>query len=380
METALFNIFDLPMILTIFICLILSSVLVISAEDGRHLLLASYLFSMALVELDKVIFWSAPLHRLFDPLIPIVFVIGKCVGLLVFPLLYLYVCKSSNIAKSVSGALTGLCIILVSGVTLSLLLYQSLGNNPDQYWPSNYRNIFFNPYFLMLLFCKYGLFFTFVSMSIGTKHNFLAGNNKIAFANSESGKELNLVLVGALLIYCVEFVADFLALLKMDNAFLNSMGIFHNYAVLSYVCLVLGYMLKRHLLNGSQKSKRRSATAQRSIDAEVEKIHQLMEEQKYYLDSGLTLEGLAKKMRMPEYQLSALLNKNVQKNFYDFINCYRTEHAKKLMTSTIGESHSILEILYDSGFSSKSAFNRCFKKYTGITPTEYRERFKAVSQ
>jgi AraC-like DNA-binding protein len=104
-----------------------------------------------------------------------------------------------------------------------------------------------------------------------------------------------------------------------------------------------------------------------------------MMEHKYYLEPNMTLECLAKKMKMPEYQLSALLNKKVQKNFCDFINYYRTEHAKKLMSSTRDNSYSILDILYDSGFNSKSAFNRCFKKYTGITPSEYRGKYKVIS-
>src|SRR5690606_14894411 len=127
------------------------------------------------------------------------------------------------------------------------------------------------------------------------------------------------------------------------------------------------------------KVKKTSTAARKLMDQEVSKIHQLMMEHKYYLDADISLETLARKLKMPEYQLSALINKKLNKNFFEFINSYRMEHAKKLMTSETGRSYSILDILYDSGFNSKSAFNRCFKKYTGVTPSEYRERIKAVS-
>lgn len=381
MDTALFNIFDLPMVLAIFVSLILASVLMVAKPRiERHLLLAIYLYAIALVELDKVIFWSMPVHRLFEPMIPAIFALGKGIGLLVPPLLYLYIRASNNTATSVSRSNAYLLIIPIFGALLSLLLYQSLGSNPGYYLPSNYRDIFFNDYLLMLMVCKYGLFFVFAILCIKVKSHLLTRNKKNSLISSESDKELNLIFVGALCIYGVEFLADFLAVLKSNGLLLNALGILHNYMVLFYVCLILASMLKRDLLKASCKSKKSSIVEQQTLDQEANKIHQLMMEHKYYLEPDMTLERLAKKLKMQEYQLSTLLNKNVQKNFFDFINYYRTEHAKQLMSSTMDKSYSILDILYDSGFNSKSAFNRCFKKYTGITPSEYRGKHKVISQ
>ena len=67
------------------------------------------------------------------------------------------------------------------------------------------------------------------------------------------------------------------------------------------------------------------------------------------------------------YLENNIINENLYKNFFDFINTYRIEEMKKQLQ---GESkYTILGIAYESGFNSKSSFNRIFKKYTGQTPS-----------
>ena len=99
-------------------------------------------------------------------------------------------------------------------------------------------------------------------------------------------------------------------------------------------------------------------------------INLFMETEKPYLDSELMLSKLAGQLKMNEKQLSQVLNSVYEQNFFDFINSYRVEHAKTLMRAQ--GNGNILDIMADSGFSSKSAFNRAFKKHAGCTPTEYR--------
>jgi AraC-like DNA-binding protein len=61
-------------------------------------------------------------------------------------------------------------------------------------------------------------------------------------------------------------------------------------------------------------------------------------------------------------------------NFYDFINRHRIDEASRLLTNPADEKITILEVLYEVGFNSKSSFNTLFKKYTGLTPTEFRKK------
>jgi AraC-like DNA-binding protein len=72
----------------------------------------------------------------------------------------------------------------------------------------------------------------------------------------------------------------------------------------------------------------------------------------------------------PNY-LSQIINQKEKKNFYDFVNTYRFEEFKKLIAQQKNQQYTLLSLAYDCGFSSKSSFNRYFKKATGQTPSEY---------
>ncbi|HEY2582067.1 MAG TPA: AraC family transcriptional regulator [Mucilaginibacter sp.] len=111
---------------------------------------------------------------------------------------------------------------------------------------------------------------------------------------------------------------------------------------------------------------------------EREKIAQMvvlyMQNNKPYLDPELTLDQLALALSIRPRILSQAINEILQQNFFDFINRFRIEEAKRLLTNPADEKITILEILYEVGFNSKSSFNTLFKKYTGQTPTEFRKK------
>ncbi len=61
----------------------------------------------------------------------------------------------------------------------------------------------------------------------------------------------------------------------------------------------------------------------------------------------------------------------MQSNFYDYISKYRIEEAKSILSDQ-SSNKTVLEILYEVGFNSKSSFNTAFKKYTGVTPSKFK--------
>lgn len=91
-----------------------------------------------------------------------------------------------------------------------------------------------------------------------------------------------------------------------------------------------------------------------------------------YLDPELTLPKLAKEVGIPAHQLSQIINEFHKDNFFNFINQYRVEEVKSKMQDEKFENYSLLAIAFDSGFNSKSAFNRVFKKMTQMTPSQYK--------
>lgn len=106
---------------------------------------------------------------------------------------------------------------------------------------------------------------------------------------------------------------------------------------------------------------------------QIESLKDFMIKNEPYLDSSLTIQDLAEQVKMPVKDLSALINLYMDKHFFDFINEYRIEKAKKILKDPTQKELTILEILYQVGFNSKSSFSTSFKKYTGKTPTEFRK-------
>ena len=103
-----------------------------------------------------------------------------------------------------------------------------------------------------------------------------------------------------------------------------------------------------------------------------------MEAEKPYLNPTVNLPSLAKKISIPHHYLSQVLNTALHQNFYDFINSYRIKECMKILGEDTGKKKTILEIVYETGFNSKSVFNAAFKKYTGMTPSQYQKRTKGV--
>ncbi|WP_298540118.1 AraC family transcriptional regulator [uncultured Aquimarina sp.] len=106
---------------------------------------------------------------------------------------------------------------------------------------------------------------------------------------------------------------------------------------------------------------------------QIEKLQNYMETEEPYLDSSLTIHKLANQMNLPFRDMSILINHHIGKHFFDFINEYRIKKAITLLENPLNKKLTILEILYDVGFNSKSPFNTAFKKHTGYTPSQYRK-------
>jgi AraC-like DNA-binding protein len=105
----------------------------------------------------------------------------------------------------------------------------------------------------------------------------------------------------------------------------------------------------------------------------LKKLLSVMEKEKLYTDPDLTLPMLADRVNISRNLLSYLLNSVLGINFYDFVNGFRIEAVKKLLTDTSLENESILNIAFHAGFNSKSAFNKIFKKHTNMSPSQYKK-------
>jgi ligand-binding sensor domain-containing protein/AraC-like DNA-binding protein len=121
------------------------------------------------------------------------------------------------------------------------------------------------------------------------------------------------------------------------------------------------------------KKYKTSALLPETVEVVLPRLMQLMEEKKVFLDADLTLYKLARQLNVHYNHLSQIINEKLKRSFNDFINSYRIEEAKKKLENPAENKKTILEIAYETGFYSKSVFNTAFKKFTGMTPSEFRK-------
>jgi AraC-like DNA-binding protein len=100
-------------------------------------------------------------------------------------------------------------------------------------------------------------------------------------------------------------------------------------------------------------------------------LKNLIDNEKLYTNPELSLIDIATILKVHPNNLSQVINTFEEKNFYDYINNKRVDHFIELVKNTENKKFTLLSIAFDSGFNSKSSFNKHFKKATNKTPTEY---------
>jgi AraC-like DNA-binding protein len=105
-----------------------------------------------------------------------------------------------------------------------------------------------------------------------------------------------------------------------------------------------------------------------------DEISKLIIDTKLYLEPDLSLAKLGTMIGKTTQLTSSVINQYSKRNFNDFINYYRIQDAKKLLSNAESDKYTISSIAFDTGFSSLSSFNSAFKKFESITPSSYRKR------
>ncbi|NOS91919.1 MAG: AraC family transcriptional regulator [Cyclobacteriaceae bacterium] len=158
--------------------------------------------------------------------------------------------------------------------------------------------------------------------------------------------------------------------LALSTAFLFSICVF----ALGYKGIVQRELVLNSDLSIKEEPKNSIEKNPFIIDHQLlNQLREYMNTHKPFLNSELTLSELAKNLNISRSQLSALINEGIGDNFYDFINKYRVEEVKRLMVDPAAKNFNLLGIALEAGFKSKSTFNLIFKRFTGLTPTEYRK-------
>ena len=141
-----------------------------------------------------------------------------------------------------------------------------------------------------------------------------------------------------------------------------------------------GYLKTQSQVAGFLSESRQSSTQKEVDEEQLKRIAQAlqiqMSEEKYYLESDLTIAKLAAKTNFSAKDISGALNYCLNQNFHQFVNQYRVEAFKENLEREDLAHLNLLGIALESGFGSKSTFNLVFKASTGMTPKQYLKKME----
>jgi AraC-like DNA-binding protein len=125
--------------------------------------------------------------------------------------------------------------------------------------------------------------------------------------------------------------------------------------------------------------KRQTLLSPKMRDDLADKIRVMMEINKLFLNPELSLEELASELNVHKNYVSFVVNEVFNKNFYNFINSYRINEARKMLSDPEFNHLSIEGIAKSCGYKSRNVFYPLFKKETGQTPLEFKTKSQAKS-
>jgi AraC-like DNA-binding protein len=158
---------------------------------------------------------------------------------------------------------------------------------------------------------------------------------------------------------------------------LSSQAVFFLVALNTFA---IGYraMLQPEIFFGLSDEKRTRRYEHSNLTAENAALYkrrllEIMESENLFLDEEITLLKLAQRLEIPASHLSQVINEHLGRNYFEFINRYRVEEAKRRLARAESSQDKLITVALDCGFNSVATFNRVFKELTGRTPSAYRK-------
>ena len=144
-----------------------------------------------------------------------------------------------------------------------------------------------------------------------------------------------------------------------------------------FINVLVIFIIRHHkefnllILTPFQAKYRNSTLSTQETNLILDKIFNVMDEEKPYLDPELSLAKFASIFDKTPHQISGILNESLGKSFYEFINEYRFKEVKTRLQSNQYGHLTLLAIALDSGFNNKNTFNKVFKRHSGKTPSQF---------
>jgi AraC-like DNA-binding protein len=196
-----------------------------------------------------------------------------------------------------------------------------------------------------------------------------------------SVKKINLTWLNFILYIFIFSWLTSVAVFISRNYFINIMDELIIFNLLSFF-LFFNFIFYKGLsqpeiFSGIEEKPKYTSSKLTGAEAEayLRQLSVYMTIEKPYLNPTLTLKELSDQVSIPSRHLSQIINEYMHQNFYDYVSKHRIEEAKKLLVDSLNNK-TVLEVLYQVGFNSKSSFNTAFKKFTGVTPSHFKKKPK----
>jgi AraC-like DNA-binding protein len=383
-DTVLFNFHDVILLMTAMQCLFCFLLLSVTAfrNNKSILLLALFLFAHALIPINELMMWGADFKFIAREKFSSFYFVPAIAYYVDGALLFL--CFKSLVFKDFSLSkfdLLHLIPLLIYGIFIWTAFYSqpqeqrlNMINSETFVYSANYV--------YMEFFSKWVRVF----YAIGCYVLISRYSNLLQNTNSNMEKVhiswLRALVIGFLMVMVSETL---LIGAKITNVFtdfsfaqaqLSNIGLTGYYITFALVNLLV-FTAVRYF--GAFEQVSEPVVSQKTSEEEflqpelAEQVDKGIRKEKIYMEPDITLDSLAEALNIMPRDLSMLINRHFGINYYEFINRYRIEEAKRMLTSTEYINTTITDIYLRVGFNSKSVFYTFFKKIEGITPTQFRQ-------
>lgn len=365
----------------IFLCVLFAYFLLTPKNRKRisNIILAAFLIAKAFPEISGILTHFGELNRLVSASFPHLFYIGSPFRFLYVPLLYIYILsltkKNFHFKKVYFWHFTPFLFICI------LLIFKFLSYDADSLKEILKEELLFTDTqeFLFSL-AAYVQFLVYAIASL-----LLLKQYRQEIKDFYSSIEhinlswLNFVLYGFIGWKSLAII-DYIVWLAVRSSAAIFLYIAAEIVFLVFLSLMFLKGLRQPAIfagfeeNHTRQKYKKTLLPKETKEDYKNKLIEYMEREKPFLDPMVSLTKLAKKISISPHHLSQILNSCFNHNFFDFINSYRIRESQKILSEQNSSNKTVLEILYETGFNSKSVFNIAFKKHTGMTPTQFRNQ------
>lgn len=382
-QSVLFNFHDVILIMTTLQCLFFAGLLYVSNTRNSKSVkfLALFLLAHALFPLNELFLWGAEFKYIAQSLWPDFYFVPGVAYYLDAVLLYL--CIKFLVFKGVT--LKKIDMLHLIPVLIYILYITSMFGS--QSFDERQQMLLSNTYVYSSTYISIEWFSKLIRVGycvacfimLVRYYNLL----KDQMANIEKGHIhwLKSLVVGFMLVMFGESVLISMKALNMaypiSGSVFEYLGLTVNYANFVLVNLLF-FLAVRDFFTFEQMEEYQGKTL---VDESIvnpkmaQEVDNAMLNNKAYLDPDITLDKLAECLAIPARDLSMLINRHLGVNFYEFINKYRIDEAKRLLVADEHKNTTITDIYFLVGFNSKSVFYTFFKKFENTTPSQYRKQY-----